>query len=546
MLEIPLLDVQEQNLNINVDEQKLSLNIQYSNILKTWSISVYYSDDVRTPIVKGRAMVIDSFILTDIGEFNEIRGDFYIDSLVSNGDFDDAAWEGNNYKFYYFTEEEKTDIALFFIQRGLELTEAFEREPFPRVIDHIILESLTEGENELLRIIYPQISFGVGSYTPLEPPSITPVINIGMIRHSLFSANPSESFIEFTLDRTDSLAIMNFFRDEYIPEFNLFLLFKAGGYIIELPFSDLTITYPTTVQATLKWVSLDLVNQFEIVPNEVLLVIARAGTVSINSVVVMNTAPGTSTLLTATSTVRGQVSVLWKAPTEIGGSAIIGYRVERSDDNITWTTIVENTMSTDVTYTDMDVVEGDTYYYRVRAINSTATGEVSNVDSVTVLDLWGEVVARSPFGAVETVTESTGNIYFRRNDGQPDAGTLDNFSPSDMFTDDSILWITRIRSILSGSRFAIYSDNSFDIGAFVGASDDNAALYIINITTSEYIILRINSSTITSSSFATWESDNWEVIAENVSGLIDTELDSLYGDRLIVALLPTNTYRPYT
>ena len=251
-------------------------------------------------------------------------------------------------------------------------------------------------------------------------------------------------------------------------------------------------------------------------------------------------------LLTATSTVRGQVSVLWKAPTEIGGSAIIGYRVERSDNNITWTTIVENTMSTAVTYTDMDVVEGDTYYYRVRAINSTATGEVSNVDSVTVLDLWGEVVARSPFGAVETVTESTGNIYFRRNDGQPDAGTLDNFSPSDMFTDDSILWITRIRSILSGSRFAIYSDNSFDIGAFVGASDDNAALYIINITTSEYIILRINSSTITSSSFATWESDNWEVIAENVSGLIDTELDSLYGDRLIVALLPTNTYRPYT
>ena len=330
------------------------------------------------------------------------------------------------------------------------------------------------------------------------------------------------------------------------PEFSLFLLFKAGGYIIELPFSDLVITYPTTVQATLKWVSLDLVNQFEIVPNEVLLVIARAGTVSVNSVVVTSTAPGESTLLTATSTVRGQVSVLWKAPTEIGGSAIIGYRIERSDDDITWTTIVENTMSTAVTYIDMDVVEGDTYYYRVRAINSTATGEVSNVDSVTVLNLWGEVVSHNPFGAVETIAASTGNIYFRRNDGQPDAGTLENFSPSDMYTDDSILWITRVRSILSGSRFAVYSDNSFDIGAFVGASDDNAALYIINITTSEYIVLRANSSTITSSSFVTWESDNWELIAENVSGMLDTELNSLYGDRLIIALLPINTYRPYT
>ena len=97
------------------------------------------------------------------------------------------------------------------------MTEAFEREPFPRIVDHIILESLTEGENELLRVIYPQISFGVGSYIPVTPTAITSVINIGMIRHSLFSANPSESFIELTLDRTDSLPIMNFFNNEYIP-----------------------------------------------------------------------------------------------------------------------------------------------------------------------------------------------------------------------------------------------------------------------------------------------------------------------------------------
>ena len=56
-------------------------------------------------------------------------------------------------------------MSVFFIQRGLELTEAFTREPFPRIVDHIVLESLTEGENELIRLIYPQASFALGTYT---------------------------------------------------------------------------------------------------------------------------------------------------------------------------------------------------------------------------------------------------------------------------------------------------------------------------------------------------------------------------------------------
>ena len=91
MLEIPLLDVQEQNLNIIVDNQRLSLNVQYSAVLKTWSVSVYHSDDARTPILKGRALVPDSFILSDIAVINEVMGDFYVDSLISIGEFDDQS-----------------------------------------------------------------------------------------------------------------------------------------------------------------------------------------------------------------------------------------------------------------------------------------------------------------------------------------------------------------------------------------------------------------------------------------------------------------------
>ena len=46
------------------------------------------------------------------------------------------------------------------------------------------------------------------------------------------------------------LSIQTFFEHEYIPEFSLFVLFKAGGYLIELPFSDLVITYSMSMDST--------------------------------------------------------------------------------------------------------------------------------------------------------------------------------------------------------------------------------------------------------------------------------------------------------
>lgn len=69
----------------------------------------------------------------------------------------------------------------------------------------------------------------------------------------------------------------------------------------------------------------------------------------------------------------GGVSVSWVAPTDNGGTAITGYRVDRSTDGTTWSNIVANTFSVATTYLDSSAVGGSTYYYRVAAHNLVST-----------------------------------------------------------------------------------------------------------------------------------------------------------------------------
>lgn len=64
----------------------------------------------------------------------------------------------------------------------------------------------------------------------------------------------------------------------------------------------------------------------------------------------------------------------WNAPTNNGGSSIIGYRIERKDSG-TWQVLVANTGNTNTTHQDFN------YYavpYRAAAINSVGIGPYSN------------------------------------------------------------------------------------------------------------------------------------------------------------------------
>ena len=91
-------------------------------------------------------------------------------------------------------------------------------------------------------------------------------------------------------------------------------------------------------------------------------------------------APGVPTGLTASPHGRNRIDLSWVAPTDTGGSAITGYRIEVSSDaGTTWSDLVANTGSTGATYEHTGLDFGSTRHYRVSAINAGGTGSPSNV-----------------------------------------------------------------------------------------------------------------------------------------------------------------------
>ena len=96
------------------------------------------------------------------------------------------------------------------------------------------------------------------------------------------------------------------------------------------------------------------------------------------------TVPGAPTGLTATASGTSTINLTWTAPSNDGGSAISGYRIEvSSDGGSSWITLVDDTDDTNTTYED-HFPAGTTRHYRVSAINSVGTGAASNVATLTV------------------------------------------------------------------------------------------------------------------------------------------------------------------
>ena len=89
--------------------------------------------------------------------------------------------------------------------------------------------------------------------------------------------------------------------------------------------------------------------------------------------------------LSATTVSSTQVYLSWTGPSSTGGSAITGYKIERSTDGgSTWSTVLANTGSAYTKYIDGGLVGSTTYTYRVSAINSMGVvGASSNIASAT-------------------------------------------------------------------------------------------------------------------------------------------------------------------
>ena len=132
------------------------------------------------------------------------------------------------------------------------------------------------------------------------------------------------------------------------------------------------------------------------------------------------TVPGAPTSLTATASGTTTIDLSWTAPSDNGGSAITGYRIEVSPNGTSsWTNRVTNTGTTTTSYSHTGLSAGTTRHYRVSAINSVGTGTASNVDNATTDDA-ATTVPGAPTGLTATASgTSTINLTWDApsNDG---------------------------------------------------------------------------------------------------------------------------------
>ncbi len=96
------------------------------------------------------------------------------------------------------------------------------------------------------------------------------------------------------------------------------------------------------------------------------------------------TAPEAPTELKAIVSGKTRINLSWTAPSDDGGAALTGYRIEVSANTGTsWTDLAANTKSTAKTYVHTGLAPSTTRHYRVSAINSVGVGPASNIVNAT-------------------------------------------------------------------------------------------------------------------------------------------------------------------
>ena len=91
--------------------------------------------------------------------------------------------------------------------------------------------------------------------------------------------------------------------------------------------------------------------------------------------------------LTATAVGRDRIDLSWTAPTDDGGSAITGYRIESSaDGSAGWADLVADTGSDATIYSHTGLMPNTTRHYRVSAINGEGASDPSGAANATTGD----------------------------------------------------------------------------------------------------------------------------------------------------------------
>jgi len=98
---------------------------------------------------------------------------------------------------------------------------------------------------------------------------------------------------------------------------------------------------------------------------------------------VSDTVPSSPTGLKADASSPVQIDLSWNAPSDDGGTPIIGYRIDLRIGSGSYITLVQNTDSTIRTYSHTERTSDTTYTYRVYAINTIGTSGPSSEAAAT-------------------------------------------------------------------------------------------------------------------------------------------------------------------
>jgi|GEM_PF-3556131 len=94
--------------------------------------------------------------------------------------------------------------------------------------------------------------------------------------------------------------------------------------------------------------------------------------------------PGAPTGLTASASSGTQINLSWSAPANNGGYPVTGYKIEYKIGSGSYSTLVTNTGTSSTTYSHTGLTSGQSYSYRVSAVNSVGVGAASNEASSTL------------------------------------------------------------------------------------------------------------------------------------------------------------------